>query len=182
MPGAAAAAAAGDEANVHVTVRVRPFTARERDVGAKSCLHSNGDAIGALSVTDAASRRRHDFRFDTCHWAVNETGDGNGMGQGQEDVYADIGERALDNAWQGYNVGIFAYGQTGSGKSYSMVGGGGSSGGGGGGSGAGGGGEDERGIIPRFSAELFARIEHEKSSGEVRVEVSMLEIYCERVR
>ena len=169
---------------MHVSIRVRPFTARELGLGAKSCLSLNGDGratatTAALSVTDGATGQSHDFSFNTCHWGDSGEGHDNG-GATQDDVYADIGASALDNAWQGYNVGIFAYGQTGSGKSYSMVGGGGSSGGGGGG--GGGGGEDERGIIPRISAELFARIEHEKSSGEVRVEVSMLEVYCERVR
>lgn len=41
---------------------------------------------------------------------------------GQENLFEDLGQPLLDNAFAGYNNCIFAYGQTGSGKSYSMVG------------------------------------------------------------
>ena len=40
---------------------------------------------------------------------------------GQQDLFEDLGQPLLDNAFAGYNNCIFAYGQTGSGKSYSMV-------------------------------------------------------------
>lgn len=76
----------------------------------------------------------------------------------------------LEHAFAGYNVCIFAYGQTGSGKSYTMMG------------------KptdpDEMGLIPRLCHDMFNRIG--KDSGDVNlkysVEVSYMEIYCERVR
>ena len=40
----------------------------------------------------------------------------------QRQVFNDLGQGVLDNAWEGYNATLFAYGQTGSGKSYSMIG------------------------------------------------------------
>lgn len=40
---------------------------------------------------------------------------------GQDNLFDDLGQPLLDNAFGGYNNCIFAYGQTGSGKSYSMV-------------------------------------------------------------
>ena len=65
----------------------------------------------------------------------------------------------------GYNACLFAYGQTGSGKSYTMMGS-----------------RTDPGIIPRLCSNLF--LETEKQSGqetEIRVEVSYMEIYNEKV-
>lgn len=88
----------------------------------------------------------------------------------QERVYNDIGQEMLEHAFEGYNVCIFAYGQTGAGKSYTMMGL-----------------TNDRfgeGIIPRLCRDMFARIESlrkEDESMEFNVEVSYMEIYCERV-
>lgn len=64
---------------------------------------------------------------------------------------------------------IFAYGQTGSGKSYSMMGRPET---------------DQKGIIPQMCEDLFRRIVELRESNGVQstVEVSYMEIYCERVR
>jgi kinesin family member 1 len=76
----------------------------------------------------------------------------------------------LDHSFEGYNVCIFAYGQTGAGKSYTMMG------------------RlepDQKGIIPQMCEDLFERIENLTIDGEqvqCTVEVSYMEIYCERVR
>lgn len=84
-------------------------------------------------------------------------------------VYTDIGEEMLQHSFDGYNVCIFAYGQTGAGKSYTMMG------------------KQEvegqEGIIPMLCKDLFRRIK-EESGDEIQfaVEVSYMEIYCERVR
>ena len=40
----------------------------------------------------------------------------------QQTVWDAVGAQLLDAAWEGFNVSLFAYGQTGSGKSHSMVG------------------------------------------------------------
>jgi len=86
----------------------------------------------------------------------------------QEMVYADIGEEMLQHSFDGYNVCIFAYGQTGAGKSYTMMGKQ---------------EEGQEGIIPMICDDLFKRI-HETESETLKysVEVSYMEIYCERVR
>ena len=68
-----------------------------------------------------------------------------------------------------YNVCIFAYGQTGGGKSYTMMGKPGD--------------ENEMGIIPRLCNDLFGRIAANTDKNvEYSVEVSYMEIYCERVK
>lgn len=63
---------------------------------------------------------------------------------------------------------IFAYGQTGAGKSYTMMGKQ---------------EEGQEGIIPQICKDLFSRIS-ESSNEDMKhsVEVSYMEIYCERVR
>lgn len=75
----------------------------------------------------------------------------------------------LDHAFEGYNVCIFAYGQTGAGKSYTMMG------------------RlepNQKGIIPQMCEDLFDRIDllKQTQSLQATVEVSYMEIYCERVR
>lgn len=83
-------------------------------------------------------------------------------------VYADIGEEMLQHSFDGYNVCIFAYGQTGAGKSYTMMGMQ---------------EEGQEGIIPTVGKDLFRRID-ETTTDDLKysVEVSYMEIYCERVR
>uniref|UniRef100_A0AAQ4QYH3 plus-end-directed kinesin ATPase n=1 Tax=Gasterosteus aculeatus aculeatus TaxID=481459 RepID=A0AAQ4QYH3_GASAC len=75
----------------------------------------------------------------------------------------------LAHAFEGYNVCIFAYGQTGSGKSYTMMGKQ---------------EEGQEGIIPMLCEDLFEKIDDVSNKEELSysVEVSYMEIYCERVR
>ena len=69
----------------------------------------------------------------------------------------------LAHAFEGYNVCIFAYGQTGAGKSYTMMGS-----------------KEEEGIIPNMCRSLFDRMTDNNTM--YSIEVSYMEIYCERVR
>jgi len=103
------------------------------------------------------------FAFDRSYWSFNRS---DSHFAGQENLFADLGQPLLDNAFKGYNNCIFAYGQTGSGKSYSMMGYG-----------------EEHGVIPRICREMFERIDdiNDKNLTST-VEVSYLEIYNERVR
>lgn len=104
------------------------------------------------------------FAFDRSYWSFDK---GAPHFAGQDNLFDDLGEPLLDNAFQGYNNCIFAYGQTGSGKSYSMMGYG-----------------KEYGVIPRICQSMFERIDviqRDQNLG-CTVEVSYLEIYNERVR
>ncbi|VDP03450.1 unnamed protein product [Soboliphyme baturini] len=86
----------------------------------------------------------------------------------QRQVYQDLGLEMLDHAFEGYNVCIFAYGQTGAGKSFTMMGKSNST---------------DQGIIPQMCSELFSRIKNSLDPNlQFSVEVSYMEIYCERVR
>ncbi|KAF9438739.1 kinesin-like protein Klp8 [Entomortierella beljakovae] len=103
------------------------------------------------------------FSFDHSYWSYDKNAPNYA---GQQRLYDDLGVELLNHSFNGYNTCIVAYGQTGSGKSYSMMGYG-----------------EDRGIIPLSCHELFRRIEKNTDPAlSYRVEVSYMEIYCERVR
>ncbi|KAL2090422.1 hypothetical protein ACEWY4_015110 [Coilia grayii] len=106
------------------------------------------------------------FNFDYSYWSHTTPEDINYASQ--KLVYKDIGEEMLLHAFEGYNVCIFAYGQTGAGKSYTMMGKQ---------------EKDQEGIIPLLCEDLFTKInDNIDNSMSHSVEVSYMEIYCERVR
>lgn len=148
-----------------VAVRVRPFNAREEGRAAKCVIRMDGKTtcITNPKVTKDATKN---FTFDYSYWSHTSEEDPHFASQRR--VYEDLGEEMLLHAFQGYNVCIFAYGQTGAGKSYTMMG------------------RQEagqQGIIPQLCQDLFARMA-QCGSPELSysVEVSYMEIYCERVR
>ena len=61
----------------------------------------------------------HNFTFDHAYWS-HDPGDRSFVPQDQ--VFMDLGQDVVKNAFDGYNVCVFAYGQTGSGKTYTMMG------------------------------------------------------------
>lgn len=104
------------------------------------------------------------FAFDRSYWSFDKN---DPSYAGQDNLFDDLGQPLLQNAFAGYNNCIFAYGQTGSGKSYSMMGYG----------------QDE-GVIPKICRDMFRRIDDVQTDSNMActVEVSYLEIYNERVR
>ncbi|KAE8294402.1 Kinesin-like protein KIF1A [Larimichthys crocea] len=107
------------------------------------------------------------FNFDYSYWSHTTPEDSNYASQMK--VYKDIGEEMLLHAFEGYNVCIFAYGQTGAGKSYTMMGKQDV--------------KDQQGIIPLLCEDIFVKIsDNTDNSMSYSVEVSYMEIYCERVR
>ncbi|XP_074387594.1 kinesin-like protein KIF1C isoform X1 [Zonotrichia albicollis] len=152
-------------ASVKVAVRVRPFSARESSRQAKCVIQMRGNTTCITNPKLPKDGTKH-FTFDYSYWSHTSEEDPNFASQRR--VYQDIGEEMLAHAFEGYNVCILAYGQTGAGKSYTMMG------------------RQEpgqRGIIPQLCEDLFARMAREGSPElSFSVEVSYLEIYCERVR
>ncbi len=115
------------------------------------------------------------YKYDYSYWSCDENLN-NQQFAPQEQVYQDLGIEMLEHSFEGYNVCIFAYGQTGAGKSYTMMGRN---------------EPEQQGIIPRLCGELFERItssspvsssSSSRSKPRYTVEVSYMEIYCERVR
>ncbi|XP_069378622.1 kinesin-like protein KIF1A isoform X10 [Paralichthys olivaceus] len=152
-------------ASVKVAVRVRPFNSREIGKDSKCIIQMSGNTTTIVNPKQAKDNKS--FNFDYSYWSHTTPEDVNYASQVQ--VYKDIGEEMLLHAFEGYNVCIFAYGQTGAGKSYTMMGKQDV--------------KDQQGIIPLLCEDLFNKINYNTdNSMSYSVEVSYMEIYCERVR
>ncbi|KAF0296233.1 Kinesin-like protein unc-104 [Amphibalanus amphitrite] len=150
--------------SVKVAVRVRPFNGREISRECDCVIEMDGNTT-TITNPKQINDNIKSFNFDYSYWSIEPAAP---QFASQERVYQDIGVEMLDHAFEGYNVCIFAYGQTGAGKSYTMMGkpdG------------------DQEGIIPRICRNLFQRISNDaEPEAQYSVEVSYMEIYCERVR
>ncbi|KAL4630705.1 kinesin-like protein KIF1A isoform X2 [Arapaima gigas] len=152
-------------ASVKVAVRVRPFNSREMSKESKCIIQMSGNTT--TIINPKVPKENKSFNFDYSYWSHTSPEDTNYASQQQ--VYKDIGEEMLLHAFEGYNVCIFAYGQTGAGKSYTMMGKQ---------------EKDQQGIIPLLCEDLFTKINDSNNDNSMSysVEVSYMEIYCERVR
>ncbi|XP_066126577.1 kinesin-like protein KIF1B isoform X14 [Saccopteryx bilineata] len=152
-------------ASVKVAVRVRPFNSRETSKESKCIIQMQGNSTSIINPKNPKEAPKS-FSFDYSYWSHTSPEDPCFASQSR--VYNDIGKEMLLHAFEGYNVCIFAYGQTGAGKSYTMMGKQ---------------EESQAGIIPQLCEELFEKI-NDNCNEEMSysVEVSYMEIYCERVR
>ncbi|CAH2043364.1 unnamed protein product, partial [Iphiclides podalirius] len=153
--------------SVKVAVRVRPFNSREISKECKCIIEMSGNTTVIVNpkLPQGHKEAAKSFNFDFSYWSHNQN---DPEFSSQIMVYKDIGEEMLQHAFDGYNICIFAYGQTGAGKSYTMMGRG---------------EEGQEGIIPQICKDLFRRIRQTTSDDlTYSVEVSYMEIYCERVR
>ncbi|KAM6978107.1 kinesin-like protein KIF1B isoform 1-T1 [Aplochiton taeniatus] len=152
-------------ASVKVAVRVRPFNSREMSKDSKCIIQMQGNSTTILNPKNPKEPAKN-FSFDYSYWSHTTAEDPSFASQNL--VFNDIGKEMLQHAFEGYNVCIFAYGQTGAGKSYTMMGRQ----------------EDgQEGIIPLLCEDLFEKInDNNKDDLSYSVEVSYMEIYCERVR
>lgn len=154
-----AKARAADGAAVRVAVRVRPFNERERGLGEACCVRM---LEGETLLWNKETGKEKSFQFDHNLWSFSAA---DPHFASQERVFGEVGAAALESAFEGFNSTIFAYGQTGSGKSFTMVGHG-----------------AEKGIVPRICHGVFERVAALRAEGtECSVQMSMLEIYSERV-
>ncbi|KAI9591855.1 hypothetical protein BDF19DRAFT_453694 [Syncephalis fuscata] len=153
--------------NIKVVVRVRPLNGREVARGATCLIRMEGNQTIITRPPNpndpTAKPDVKSFAYDHSYWSFDPKAPNYAS---QAIVYSDLGKELLDHAFEGYNTCIFAYGQTGAGKSYSMVGYG-----------------EDKGIIPLTCEELFQRVDRLSTDDlQINVEVSYMEIYCERVR
>ncbi|XP_063799925.1 kinesin-like protein KIF1B isoform X19 [Pseudophryne corroboree] len=152
-------------ASVKVAVRVRPFNSREIGKDSKCIIQMQGNSTSILNPKNPKEPAKT-FSFDYSYWSHTSPDDPSFASQNR--VYNDIGKEMLEHAFEGYNVCIFAYGQTGAGKSYTMMGKQ---------------EETQAGIIPQLCEDLFEKINYNHNEDvSFSVEVSYMEIYCERVR
>ncbi|XP_042870509.1 kinesin-like protein unc-104 isoform X8 [Penaeus japonicus] len=153
--------------SVKVAVRVRPFNNREISRECKCIIEMAGNTTSIVNpkAPPGSKDATKSFNYDYSYWSHNPSDPNFAT---QSDVMRDIGIEMLDHAFAGYNVCIFAYGQTGAGKSYTMMG------------------KQEEGhegIIPLICKDMFKKIANcTDDELQYSVEVSYMEIYCERVR
>lgn len=132
------------------------MNSRERklhDAGSGYVISMAGDRVVAKDVDRTA---QFEESFSQVFWSVDGKPEG-----AQQAVYDGIGAPMVDLALNATNTAMIAYGQTGTGKSFSMMGGCG----------------DTQGLLPRAISDLFA-----KRPPGMRVEISYVEIYNERLR
>lgn len=157
----------GEDENIKVAVRVRPFNQRER-LGNPKCAILMKENTVSVSLADGSQKS---FAFDKCYWShdgfkSNEVGTHISTSKNyatQEDIYKDLGKAVVDNTISGYNNCVFAYGQTSAGKSYTMIGT-----------------SADPGLIGRIGKDVFDL--SPSKDVEVQVTLSMFEIYNEKVR
>uniref|UniRef100_A0A8C5QPP0 Kinesin-like protein KIF14 n=1 Tax=Leptobrachium leishanense TaxID=445787 RepID=A0A8C5QPP0_9ANUR len=152
-------AAVEENCAVTVAVRVRPFSNREINENAIQVVVMNGQET---SVQHPGSKQTHNFSYDFSFWSFDKSHPDYAS---QKAVYEKLALPLLEISFQGYNTCLFAYGQTGSGKSYTMMGF-----------------DEEPGIIPRFCADLFSRIDTQlKQTITFHLEMSYFEVYNEKI-
>lgn len=109
----------------------------------------------SLFPRSTARAREHKFSFDRL-FDEDST---------QDDVYFNTSQPLLDSVLEGYNATVFAYGATGCGKTHTITGT-----------------HENPGIIFSTAKELFERIEFLRTTKDVNVSISYLEIYNETIR
>eukprot|EP00761_Pharyngomonas_kirbyi_P013092 gb/GECH01013119.1/.p1 GENE.gb/GECH01013119.1/~~gb/GECH01013119.1/.p1 ORF type:complete len:907 (+),score=235.75 gb/GECH01013119.1/:1-2721(+) len=148
--------------NFKVVIRVRPPLKRELEAEEKPFVNvvrvdpdERGVTVSEHLDSEAEAYNSHHFAFDRVYAPKTS----------QQEVYKTTARPAVLSMLEGYNATIFAYGQTGTGKTYSMEGF--TS-------------EEQRGIIPRASEEIFNYIENCTNPNiKFLVRASYLQIYNE---
>nr|XP_025971515.1 kinesin-like protein KIF17 isoform X1 [Dromaius novaehollandiae] len=143
---------------VKVIVRCRPPSEREKELGCKLVVRTDG-ARGQCFIQNpgAAGEPPKQFTFDGAYDREHST----------EQIYNEIAYPLVEGVTEGYNGTIFAYGQTGSGKSFTMQGIVDPS--------------TQRGIIPRAFEHIFESVQCAENA-KFLVRASYLEIYNEDIR
>ena len=169
---------------IKVAVRLRPFTKSEKEAKLKSIITID-NSNNQCHIVNPSTNEKKIFTFDFVYDSAVDPSDPNYASQ--EVIWKDIGKELLDACMSGYNYTCFLTGQTGSGKSHTMLGFGET--------------PECKGILPRACDGLFERIRAFKSyerevniapkaadqdvainDSRFKIQVSMLEIYNEKIR
>jgi len=164
------------ESNIKVYIRTRPAAT----ISGATCVTADPEA-SKISLLAQGIEGKAKTRGEEAHGSADTFVFEDGVlnpDVSQEDVFDAIGRPAADAVMEGYNVTVFAYGQTGAGKTHSIYGSRGQCD------------EDDSanpqaGLTDRVIAYIISsgRAEEKTSSGvSCQYEVSMLDIYDEKVR
>ena len=145
--------------NIRVFLRIRPLSSNEiskGDFAALSAVSALEAQLGAPGGSVPGAGPGGGRKFEMDHVIGPETS--------QSEVFEEV-EPLIRSVLDGYNVCIFAYGQTGSGKTHTMEGT-----------------ETDRGITFRALSALFREASSEWAGYAYEFEVTMLEVYNDKVR
>ncbi|KAJ3360494.1 hypothetical protein GGF32_008345 [Allomyces javanicus] len=145
--------------NIKVVVRFRPQNARERAEGGVPIVHVDSAGKRVEVQSQAARGKPVEFSFDRV-FTENET---------QATLYEYAVKETVNDVLNGYNGTVFAYGQTGSGKTYTMMG-------------LSLNDDVHKGMIPRIAEHLFQCIQQAPETVRHTVQVSVMELYNEKIR
>ena len=148
----------GKATRPRVYARLRPMFGR--DAGQDPLFHVENGSTLEYKREESADVSR--FTFDKVF----------GMESTQEEVFAEIGDVALDSLRKGFNSTILAYGQTGSGKTFSMEGAKDSATGQ----------YTSRGLIPRLFEAVFALFANDPTIKSYQVSLQFIELYNEQLQ
>lgn len=150
--------------NIRVFCRVRPILEKEKEDNTEG-EYMRLDEKNKITLFSQPIKRSHfnnndyiqkdDFSFDRVFTPDDS----------QEVVFDEISE-LVQSALYGFRVCIFAYGQTGSGKTFTMQGEEG----------------EKRGMIKRSMEKILECKKSYEQNWIFKIEVSVLEVYCEQVR
>lgn len=87
---------------IQIAVRVRPFASFEK--GQDNIINMEGNIT---KITNPTSKEVKEFKFNKCFWSHDDT---HGGLKTNSDVFQDLGQTLLTNAFSGFNATIFAYG------------------------------------------------------------------------
>eukprot|EP00698_Gefionella_okellyi_P000879 TRINITY_DN10768_c0_g1_i1.p1 TRINITY_DN10768_c0_g1~~TRINITY_DN10768_c0_g1_i1.p1 ORF type:complete len:831 (-),score=195.50 TRINITY_DN10768_c0_g1_i1:358-2850(-) len=144
-------------APIEVHCRIQPLPANSTPLDMCARAEGSNIIIRDLRQPSAISER---------NFPVNSALPANAR---QSDMYATLGEDALDWIWDGFNASVVAHGQTGTGKSYSLFGHGVI------------GEADGEGICPRLLAALYNRIDHTQHPDFYTVGISCWDVQANDV-
>ena len=100
---------------IHVVVRVRPLSKKERETN--TCIHiestsDQNDSPQFQTIRIGENKSAKNFTFDNVFSPQTN----------QQELYSTCINSLVQSCLKGYNTTVFAYGQTGSGKTYTMIG------------------------------------------------------------
>ena len=142
---------------VQVSVRIRPFSEREKELDPTTSIKSIDQKNGFLTVQKEKEYDKKSFNYDHIY-----PEDSN-----QSEIFDETSKDVVKSVLNGYNGTIFAYGQTGTGKTYTMVGEFND--------------EKNKGIIPRAFDVIFENVKQDKEH-KYNIMISFIQIYLEHIQ
>ncbi|KAK3225662.1 hypothetical protein Dsin_005524 [Dipteronia sinensis] len=151
-----------DGNRIHVFVRLRPMSKKEKEAGSRCCVR----IVNRRDVYLTEFANEHDYlrlkRLRGRHFTFDASFPDSTT---QPEVYSTTTSELVEAVLQGRNGSVFCYGATGAGKTYTMLGT-----------------VENPGVMVLAIKDLFTKIRQRSCDGNHVVHLSYLEVYNETVR